>query len=88
MLQGRLARGMRGDERRGGGGVAGAAELTVEGAVRVMWAGWIVHLPVAGGGGVVVVLSIGDLVKWTISLHEETIAHLTSYISGGYGGVG
>lgn len=64
------------------------AEETVEGAMRLMTERRIRHLPIVDGGQVVGVVSIGDLVKWTISAQEETIAHLTSYISGGYGVVG
>jgi len=33
---------------------------------------------------VVGIVSIGDLVKWIITAHEETIGHLQSYIAGNY----
>ena len=35
---------------------------------------------------VVGVISIGDLVNWIITAHEETIGHLQSYIAGQYPG--
>jgi hypothetical protein len=33
---------------------------------------------------VIGIVSIGDLVNWTITAHEETIGHLQDYIEGKY----
>lgn len=52
--------------------------------LRVMTEHRVRHLPVVAGGGVIGVLSIGDLVKQVIAEQEDTIDHLHSYIAGAY----
>lgn len=58
----------------------------VDKCLRMMTDKHIRHLPVVDGDTVVGVISIGDLVKHIISCQSATIAHLESYIHGGYTG--
>jgi CBS domain-containing protein len=58
----------------------------VDKCLRMMTDKHIRHLPVVDGGSVVGVISIGDLVKYIISCQSAAIAHLESYIHGGYSG--
>lgn len=88
ILKGHSSKEMRVHEIMTSDVVTATAEETVESAMHLMTERRIRHLPVMESGRVAGVVSIGDLVKWTISAHEETIAHLTSYISGSYGAAG
>jgi CBS domain-containing protein len=58
----------------------------VESCLRLMTDKRIRHLPVMQDGRVIGIISIGDLVKWVIATQSAAIAHLESYISGGYTG--
>jgi len=49
---------------------------SVDEAMRIMTEHRVRHLPVVdGAGGVLGIVSIGDLVKWIITSHEKTIEH-------------
>ncbi|HEX4750286.1 MAG TPA: CBS domain-containing protein [Bryobacteraceae bacterium] len=58
------------------------SDTTVDDAMRLMTEHRIRHLPVMSGNKVEGVVSLGDLVKWIITSHEQTIEQLESYISG------
>lgn len=66
--------------------LATTPEHSVEDCMRLMTTGRVRHLPVLDGERVVGVVSIGDLVNWTISAQSMTIDQLENYISGSYPG--
>jgi len=57
---------------------------TVDECMALMTGERVRHLPVIDDGHPIGVISIGDLVGWIISSHEDTIKHLHSYIAGAY----
>jgi CBS domain-containing protein len=59
---------------------------TVGDCLHLMTDSHIRHLPVVDRGAVIGVLSIGDLVNWTIHRQQEEISHLSHYIEGSYPG--
>jgi CBS domain-containing protein len=61
-----------------------APSQTVDECMAIITANRIRHLPIVENQQVLGIVSIGDLVKWAVSAHEETIEHLENYISAKY----
>ena len=58
--------------------------MAVDECMALMTQHRIRHLPVVEGDRVEAVVSIGDIVKWMVSKHEQTIQDMESYISQSY----
>src|SRR4051794_39862582 len=58
-------------------------DCSVDEAMHIMTERRLHHLPIANQEGALLgLISIGDLVKWIITSHENTIEQLQNYISG------
>lgn len=57
---------------------------TVEQCMRIMTESRTRHLPILEGERLGGIVSIGDLVNWTLAAQAEQIRQLKDYISGGY----
>ena len=84
ILKDRSSKATRVREIMTGGVIVASPSDTVEEAMRSMSEYHIRHLPVLSGDKIVGIVSIRDLVNWTITAHEETIGHLQDYIEGKY----
>ncbi|MBI5685069.1 MAG: CBS domain-containing protein [Verrucomicrobia bacterium] len=59
---------------------------SIEECMRLMTEKHVRHLPIVEGEKMVGIVSIGDLVKWIITVQAETIEQLKKYINGEYPG--
>ena len=55
---------------------------SVEDCMKLMTDHRVRHLPVVADGKVVGIVSIGDLVSWTISAQKAALEQMEQYISG------
>ena len=61
-------------------------DTTVEDCMRLMTEHRVRHLPVLDGAQLIGLVSIGDLVNWTISAQHVALNQMADYISGKYPG--
>lgn len=66
--------------------VPASPDASIAECMRLMTEHRIRHLPVLEHGKLVGIVSIGDLVNWTISAQDATIRQMEQYIAGGYPG--
>ena len=62
--------------------ISATQDHSVEECMRLMTHHRIRHLPVLDGKNIAGVVSIGDLVNWTISAQDAAIEQMESYITG------
>lgn len=83
ILRGRSSKETRVDEIMTSPPVTIDPSSSVDDAMRIMTENRVRHLPVIDSKAAVLgIVSIGDLVKWIITSHEQTIEQLQSYIAG------
>ncbi len=83
ILMGRSSKDTRVDEIMTPSPLTVVPDCSIDDAMRIMTENRVRHLPVVGRTGAVSgVVSIGDLVKWIITSHQETIEQLQTYIAG------
>lgn len=66
--------------------VSVAPDATVADCMRMMTEHRVRHLPVLDAGRLIGLVSIGDLVNWTISAQHVALNQMADYISGKYPG--
>jgi CBS domain-containing protein len=84
ILKGHASKDMRVDEIMTRRLITVTCEHTVAECMRIMTDHRVRHLPVMDGDKLAGVISIGDIVRATISAQADTIKHLSSYITGDY----
>jgi CBS domain-containing protein len=82
-LQGKTSKATRVDEVLSSKIISVAPDHTVEECMRLMTENRVRHLPVLANNKVTGLVSIGDLVNWTISAQDAAIAQMEQYIAGG-----
>ena len=82
-LQGKTSKATQVREILSGKIVSVTPHQTVEECMRLMTENRVRHLPVLENGKAIGVVSIGDLVNWTISAQDAAIAQMEQYIAGG-----
>lgn len=86
ILQGRMSKQTPVSEIMVSPAIVATMESTVEECMRLVTANRVRHLAIVDHDKVIGVVSVGDLVKSTISAQEETISRLQDYITGKYPG--
>ena len=66
--------------------ISATPDHTVEECMKLMTENRVRHLPVLENGKVTGIVSIGDLVNWTISAQDAAIDQMQQYIAGGVPG--
>ncbi len=82
-LQGKTSKATQVREILSGKIVSVTPHHTVEDCMKLMTENRVRHLPVLDNGKVTGIVSIGDLVNWTISAQDAAIAQMEQYIAGG-----
>jgi len=66
--------------------ISATPDHTIEECMKLMTENRVRHLPVLEDGKVIGLVSIGDLVNWTISAQDAAIDQMQQYIAGGVPG--
>jgi CBS domain-containing protein len=72
---------MRADDLMTRNVITATLDTTVDEAMEIMDKGYFRHLPVVDDGELVAIISIRDLVKYRIMLHEHDVDSLKAYIA-------